>query len=101
MMAAPTREIAIGMKIIVLAAVSFLDRSARTARPRPKAVDRPVTATTHQRLFHSTPRMVENRAKSNSVAANTKPSDAHGLLISRRRRSPERRALRQATSPAA
>ena len=59
MIAAPTMEMAMGMKMSVLAAVSLRDRSASTANASPKTVDRPVTATTHQRLFQITPRSVE------------------------------------------
>ena len=48
-----------GMNTSVLARFSPLDRSARTAKPRPNTVASPVTATTHQRLFQSTPRRLE------------------------------------------
>src|SRR5205085_2416217 len=78
MIAAPTSEIAIGMKISVFAAVSFLDRSASTARPRPKIVARPATAATHHRLFQMMPRSVENTASSRQITATAMPIDATG-----------------------
>ena len=66
MIDAPTSEIAIGMKISDLAARSPRRLSARTATARPRAVDRNVTVTTHQRLLISVPRSAVNTPKHTS-----------------------------------
>ena len=63
MIPAPTNEIAIGRKIRDLATFSPLDRSASTATPRPSAVDREVTTTTHQRLLKIVPRTLASTAQ--------------------------------------
>jgi hypothetical protein len=70
------------MKMSVLAAVSLLERSARTARASPRAVAKPATTTTHQRLFHTTPRRVESTAMSTARTAAPRATVASGLLRS-------------------
>ena len=60
---APTKEIAIGRKIRLLAADSNLIRSAKTAANRPKPVEKLVTTITHHRLFITVPRRVDRTAK--------------------------------------
>ena len=62
MIAAPTNEMAIGRKMRDLATFSPLARSARTAMPRPNAVEIVVTTTTHQMLLKMVPRTVDSTA---------------------------------------
>ena len=63
MIPAPTKEIAIGRKIRLLAADSNRIRSAKTAANRPKPVEKLVTTITHHKLFITVPRRVDNTAK--------------------------------------
>ena len=89
------------MKISVFAAVSLRERSASTARARPNTVARPVTATTHQRLFQMMPRSVEKIAISMAIAATTMRSVDDGAEKSGRAPDPcSRRAVYHAARTA-
>jgi hypothetical protein len=82
MMLAPTKLIAIGMKMSDLATDSPLARSASTAMPNPIAVLTRVTKTTQNRLFQRTARNDPTAASTTRMATVVMESTGAGPVRS-------------------